>query len=641
MRVRTKVSAKTIAHSPSQLGMSGRAGRRCLIGLMLALLVMAMVCAPVFAAGAAQPKARSQGHFSLDFINTDLVDVLKALATQSGVNIVLTSGCKGQTTLSLRNVTLEEALRLVSASNGLDYAWVDVAYVIGKPEEVRAMRVKELSSRAVALRQIQPKYAQEVLSKVCPEATVTYQDGNPGVVLIGTEAVLNHAERCLSEIDITGPADSKMVSLNCVSAVRVLPLIKEAVPNATIQLGPAENSLLVTGDGVCMAQVRSMVAAIDVPPTPNQAHTKVYEIKYASPSELKAAIDDRFPSDLVCIYAPRGDTPVVLKSSSSGSGGSSGADSNVSSASLLSSGAKADAIKSAAEAAGTKFVSQKDGETTMGGAGLKRTTHEAPKDYMSVVDRLIFTGSEYTVERAIALAQELDSPPRQVRIKAIISRINRDKLRSLGVDWSSSLGPLSSVPVTIREERDPEDSLLKFGKFVRTPLTLTAEIQAMEQQGYAKILSEPCVMTLDGRQVAFHSGDKLFYLQAAGQSALGGIQYTVQYIDVGVTLIVTPQINGDGEITMTLAPSFSRAIFRTQFGSEVPVVNERATVTTVRVKNKESAVIAGLVEDNTDSTVKKIPLLGDIPIIGYLFRNDRKEHVQDELVIIVTPEIIP
>jgi type II secretory pathway component GspD/PulD (secretin) len=171
---------------------------------------MAVICAP---AGAARPAPGAKGHFSLDFINSELVDVLKALATQSGVNVVLTSSVKGQTTLSLHNVTLEEALRLVTASNGLDYAWVDVAYVVGTPEEVRNMRVKELSSRAVLLRRITPKYAQDVLGRVTPEVAVSYQEGSPSLVLIGTEAALNRAERTLARIDVPLPPSTRMIGL--------------------------------------------------------------------------------------------------------------------------------------------------------------------------------------------------------------------------------------------------------------------------------------------------------------------------------------------------------------------------------------------------------------------------------------------
>jgi len=574
--------------------------------LLLLLLVLVLAWGSVATVNAAASK---KGTFSLDFINTDLVDVFKALSTQSGVNIVLTSGVEGRTTLSLHKVTLEEALRLVSTSNGLDYAWIDVAYVIGTPEELRQMRVKDLISRAVTLQQITPEYAQNVLSQVAPDVSVSFQKGAPTVVLIGTKQGLERAQRTLEEIDVPAPPRSKLISLSRAHAEKVAELLQEAVPDATVQMGPLENSLVITADGVRMAEAESLIAAVDVVPSAAQAHTAIYEVKYANPEEIKEALATRFP-ELTVINAPRSNTPVIQQSS-----GATGVTTSL----LASPQAEGGASSSSGQA--------------IAGGGLE----------ISRVERLVLMGAEYTVTQALELLEQLDVRSRQVKIKAIISRVNRDSLKQIGIDWGGALGLSDSfVAVNVRERgADAEGTRpLEVGGFRRDPLDFAGKLRALENDGNAKILSEPSVMTLDGRQVAFHSGDKIFFQTTVGFGISGTPILDIREIDVGITLVVTPHINPNGEITLTLAPSVSSASFRQELGTALPVVNERTAIASVLVKDGESIVIAGLVEDSESTSKTQVPILGDIPLVGKLFSHTKKQHIQDELVILVTPELV-
>ena len=612
MKASTNVSAKTATIlGRGRFGLGALTTKRCLAVLLLALLCLSVAWGP---AAAAHAKSSARNVFSLDFINTDLIDVLKALSTQSGVNIVLTNSVEGKATLSLRNVTLEEALRLVSTSNGLDFAWVDVAYVVGKPEEIRAMRIKELSSRAISLRQASPKYVAEVLSKVTPDVVVSSQEGSPTLLLMGSDAALARAERVIAEVDVPAPPTSKLVRLSYADAERVAAMLREACPEATVQLGTVDNSVVITGDGMQMAQVDSLLKAVDVVPSASQAYTVVYQIRYANPEELKKTLVVRFP-ELVIIDAPRSDTPIIQQTK-----GASGATTS---------------LLAAPQAAG--------GSSTTGASGVAGAALQVAR-----VERLILMGAEYTVKQALDLLPQLDTPSRQVKIKAVISRVNRDKLRQVGIDWSSlGLGD-GAVPVGVSERGrvttgdDPfATRALRLGGFRRRALDFTGELRALEVKGYAKILSEPSVLTLDGRQVAFHSGDKIFFQTTIGFGISGTPILDIREIDVGVTLIVTPQINPNGEVTLTLAPSFSTASFRPGLNTDLPVVNERTAIASVRVKQGESVLIAGLVEDTVTDDVDKIPILGDIPILGeFFFTHTKKQHTQDELVILVTPEII-
>jgi general secretion pathway protein D len=571
---------------------------------------------------AAGPPA-STGRFTLEFVDAELVDVFQALATQSGVNIAVSGSVKGKTTLRLRNVTLQQAMNIVTRLNGLDYAWVEAAYVVGTPEEIRAMRVSELRTQAVVLQHIKPEYAQEVLTKIAPDVTVSTQKGSRTIVLLGTEASLAKAQRALAEMDVAPLPEApttEVVPIRYLKAEEVAQMVASAMPDVTVQPGTQPNSLLITADSMQWESVRSMLASVDVPPAPAQATQAVYYVKYTSPSELQDALQSLLP-DVKVMLAPRSFTPSVVKPSG-GAGGT---------AQLL---------------AAPQFGGATGGG---GGGGGGYGVGAAAETAGSPVTALILSGAPWTVARALEILGELDIAPRQVHIAAMITEVNRDVVTRLGIDWSGSgespgLGQ-TGVPVVVGEPRPLGTTTglipargLQVGKIQRSFLQWSGNIHALEEQGKARILSNPSVTTLDGRQTALHTGDTYYYEVAVAAATTGGIVKDIRTFDVGVSLIVNPHINNNDEITLTIVPSVASLRGTTQFA--LPVVTERTVVTTVRVKNGQTAVIAGLVSDSDQDTVKKIPFLGDIPIAGELFRSRERHPLHQEILIFVTPTIV-
>jgi len=545
--------------------------------------------------------------FTLEFVDAELVDVFQALAMQSGVNIAVSGSVKGKATLRLRNVTLDQALKIVTKLNGLDYAWVEAAYVVGTPEEVQAMRLADLRTSVVVLQHIQPEYAQKVLSKLTPEVTVSAQKGVRSVLLLGTEDSLGKAERALAEIDlppIPGPPTTEIVAIRYLKAEQMAEMIEAAVPEARVQPGPQENSLLITADAMQWEAVRSLVAATDVAPPPAQATRAVYYVKYMSASELGDAVSSLVP-DLRVMLAPRSFTPTVAKPT----GGAGG-------------------------------TAQMLAVPQMGGA-------EAEGDVAPVV-ALILSGAPWTVEKGLELLEELDTPPRQVHIAAMVSEVSREDITRLGIDWGPSEDPGlggTGVPFVIGEPipADAPSGLipargLELGKIQRSYLQWSASIRALEEKGRARVLSNPSVSTLDGRQTTLHTGETYYYEVAVAAATTGGIVKDIRTFDVGINLIVNPRISGEDEVTLTISPIVSALRGTSEF--LLPVVTERAVVTTVRVKSGETAVIAGLVTDEEQVTVKKIPFLGDIPIAGELFKHRERRPTHREILVFVTPTIV-
>ena len=554
----------------------------------------------------------STARFTLEFVNAEIIDVLQALATQSGVNIAASGSVTGTTTLRLRDVTLEQALNIVTRLNGLDYAWVDAAYVVGTPEEVNAMRVADLRTSVVALQHIQPAYARDILARMTPEVTVSTQEGVSSILLLGTEASLAKAERALAEIDVPpvpGPPTTSQVGVRYLRAEEMAEMIAQVLPEVTIQPGTQENSLLITADSLQWNAVRSLMAAADVPPAPTQATQAVYYVKYITPTELRDSVAALVP-DVTISLAPRSFTPVI-EAPTGGVGGT---------ADLL--------------------AAPQLGEG--GGAGAAYGESEG-----APVTALIVSGAPYTVDRALGLLAQFDEAPRQVHITAMITEVRREDVMRLGIDWGPSedagLGQ-TGVPLVIGEvmaEAPPSLTPVRgfhMGRLQRNILEWNASIRALEEQGRANILSNPSVTTLDGRQTTLHTGETYYYEVAVAAATTGGIVKDVRTFEVGISLIVNPRINNEDEVTLTISPTVAALLGTSEFN--LPVVTERAVVTTVRVRSGETAVIAGLVSDEEQVMVTKIPFLGDIPLLGELFRHRERRPSHSEILIFVTPTIL-
>jgi general secretion pathway protein D len=566
----------------------------------------------------------STARFTLEFVDADIVDVFQALATQSGVNVALSGSVKGKTTLRLHNVTLEQAMNIVTKLNGLDYAWVDAAYVVGTPEEVRAMRVSELRTSVVVLRSIAPESAQQVLSKVTPDVTVSTQKGSRTVLLLGPESSLAKAERTLAEIDVPAPPSpptTEVLAVRYLKADQMSEIITTALPDVVVQPGPQENSLLITANGQQWDAVKSLAAAADVIPPPSQATTAVYYVKYSSPTELQKTLQEIMPdSGLTVTLAPRTYTPVVQAAT-----GGAGESAKLLAAPQLAAGGGA------------------GGAAGGGAAGV--TIEAAP------VTALILSGAPYVVEHGLKLLEDLDKAPRQIHIAALVTEINREDRDRLGVDWFDlgAQGVQATLGEPILDAKTGTYQLpdvtamplpargLEVGKIVRSPLQWRAAIHALEERQRARVLSAPSVTTLDGRQTALHTGDTIYYEVAIAGATTGTVITDVRTVDVGVKLLVNPRANDNGEITLTISPSVSTASTGTK---GLPIISEQAVITTVRVKSGETVVLAGLVSDKDQVTVSRVPFLSNIPLLGELFKYRYKNPVHQEVMIFVTPTIV-
>jgi general secretion pathway protein D len=188
---------------------------------------------------------------------------------------------------------------------------------------------------------------------------------------------------------------------------------------------------------------------------------------------------------------------------------------------------------------------------------------------------------------------------------------------------------------------------LKVGEsdtYLRQAHAFEVALDALLSGGRARLLANSRLVTLDGRAAEIFAGETvpvvITSLQSPGGG--GGVLQSVQLekIDVGVKLRIVPRISGDGTITTLVEPEVSRIVGFVGPDSDLPQTSTRRARTLVRVKAGQKIYLGGLLSEEKRRTEKRVPLLGSIPFVGFLFRHYREDSARPDLVIEITPRVV-
>ncbi|MGA7343673.1 MAG: pilus assembly protein N-terminal domain-containing protein [Terracidiphilus sp.] len=174
-------------------------------------------------------------------------------------------------------------------------------------------------------------------------------------------------------------------------------------------------------------------------------------------------------------------------------------------------------------------------------------------------------------------------------------------------------------------------------------IDLGATIQALESKGLVETLAEPNVMATDGREASFLAGGEYPYPVVQGTAVGGSTAVTIEFKEYGIRLNFIPTITPRGTIRLQVAPEVSALDFTNAVeisGFEVPAITSRRVNTEVELKDGQSFMIGGLMDNTETETFEKIPFLGDIPILGKFFQSMTRTKNNTELIVIVTPELV-
>jgi type II secretory pathway component GspD/PulD (secretin) len=255
---------------------------------------------------------------------------------------------------------------------------------------------------------------------------------------------------------------------------------------------------------------------------------------------------------------------------------------------------------------------------------VKAVKGAVPESALFADDRqnvVVVSGNAELQSTVRTILQGLDAPGRQVMFEVRVADLEpTNDTDNVGVVFGGQgygSGAQAQFPYTL----------------TRSALVVNAQINALVQRGRASILAQPRVATLNNHEAALLVGEQYPVVTVNQQTGYP----TVQTIDVGVRLRLTPTIGADGSITAELHPEFSQII---GFNNNFPIIANRKVDATLRVRDGETIVLGGLFQDIDSETVTKLPILGDLPVLGGVFRNRQRTHTKDEVIFFITPHIL-
>ncbi len=283
---------------------------------------------------------------------------------------------------------------------------------------------------------------------------------------------------------------------------------------------------------------------------------------------------------------------------------------------------------------------------------------EAIKDLAAEVqvdrggNRLVIVTSPRVISEIREVVSRLDVPARQVMLEARVIEVSTDDAMKIGVDWNAlnrqgfviiEGSPAPSAPGELPEELPFGPLKFNTDNFTRQSKAFNVALDLLIREGNAKVLANPKIATLNGKTASMLIGTRIPYL-VTGTTFAGGAAAPTQRIEreeVGIKLTITPLINADGYITTDIAPEVSSVIGFRGPNNDIPIVATREATTTVRLKDGNSVIIGGLLSEEKTNNVTKVPILGSIPLIGILFQNHFVQASKKDLVIEVTPRLLP
>ena len=256
---------------------------------------------------------------------------------------------------------------------------------------------------------------------------------------------------------------------------------------------------------------------------------------------------------------------------------------------------------------------------------------------------VLVSASPRYMERVKEMIDALDVDPPQVLIQVLLAEVSLEG----GVDWGVGFqgGPIGGASGSS-------------GFTLPTGLTIAAlgvptlalggsdfslVLSALESQERLHILSNPSVMAANNEEATINVGEIIYVAQGAQTFDTGLVSVPLEEKDVGVSLVVTPSINPDGYVRLKVQPTLSKLLAgrdEPAVGVTSPRILQRTADTTITVHDGQTIVIGGLINENFERYEEKVPLLGDIPLLGWLFRSEKQVLLRNELVIVITPHVV-
>lgn len=508
-------------------------------------------------------KADPEKKVSLNFLAADINDVLKALAVQSGYNIVSSKDVTGNITISLSDVTVTDALDYIAKLSGYSYTKANDTYLVGKKDQLRSLSdgdTEDSKIEVVCLKYVNVDDAVAFLNKEYPEMKFTKGNGDSNAGKDSGEA-----------------KDGK-----------------DAKAESTKRGGV----IIISGPNAVVDRAKALALQVDesMKQLVGDVKTDIYYIQYADAEQLGKTLMALIPDIGV---APAPIDGFDLKAPE-----------------------------------GIKLEKMPGGDSA---SGSNTDEKEQPQ-------ALVITGRAEDVKAAMDMAATLDKKSPQIKIEAKITSLSEAGEKKLGLSWNwtrtnsdTNFGAVVSPP----SDYDGAGSILGSFNLVRGGTDLITKLHAIIDSGNGQLLASPSLLCLEGKPGVFFVGDEVTYVKSVSAATNGQTTYETDTVEAGVQLRVVGDVSPDGYVTLNLHPEVSVVkMTNLDNGASMPTVTRRFTDQVVRVKNGSSIVVGGLIRNEDITAMSKVPLLGDLPFFGRLFRQTSKEQNKSEVVMFITASIV-
>ncbi len=610
------------------------------ISLIVSLNFILLSTRPVDCAATSDASAQARP-IRLSFSNIDASDVLQAVARYYKANIVFPAQSKKAISLNASASSVEEALRLVTATAGMAYRQTGETYVVGLPADLKGM-IEPLGERArIRLNTLTPAQAVQLLEGALPYLTA--RPAGTQVLVIGASEDIAQARALLQEQDpaTAGAQVNDVVTLQYAASNQVAAMLKSMFPNLKADaIGTADKpggAIGLVGARTQVEGAKEAIRTIDVSTVPREPDRlyRVYSIKYSSAPLLKDFMDKAAP-DVSTLIGPEHYSPLMpafrplsgatLGTSSLGGGSGSGGG-----------------VGGGFSSGGTGGGGGMSGAGGFGGAG-GQTEQRKQRDG----DRsksLVLSGTPQNLDAAFKLLEDIDLKPKQVMVDVKVVDTSPERAEELGLKWNwqpfNFLEQPVGTPVTTNNGVVvPSANTTRpnvFGQISRMPWSFGSVLSAMVTRKEAKLLADPRIQVTDNDDANIFIGDTI-RARIAQASSLGAQTIDIVEFPIGIVLLVRPRVNGDGNITMRVHPVVST--ITSVDSNNIPQTSSREAETTVMVKDGETVVIGGLIRDELSKTIQEVPFLAKLPLVGELFRNRSTNHRHSEILVFITPHVV-
>lgn len=408
------------------------------------------------------------------------------------------------------------------------------------------------------------------------------------------------------------------------------------------------NTVVVTGPTDTLLVVARVIKELDANPAMEET-IFVYKLKNAQSLEVQNVVNSLFNGSAGTTNSGSTSSNWQTLGSSSSTFGSSSSSSSGGLGSSRTSGRSS--TGNTGNTGGTRGGNSGGGGFSGGGgrsglsSGATATAAQLAGQVTIIADpdtnSLLVRTAPSNYERVRKVLDELDRAVPQVLIKVLIAEVTHDNTRDLGTEFSAlnlrASGNGQKIGTDFGLAAQPSGLVVQ-----ALETNVTATLFALETEGKLDVLSRPYILASDNQLASITVGQEVPFITNSRITDAGQTINTVEYQDIGILLQVIPHINTDGMVILDVAPEISALSGTTVPISDTvssPVIAKRSAQTRVGVGNGQTIVIGGLMQDQKTTTISKVPLLGDIPLLGELFKHSKVDKSKTELLIFLTPTV--